>query len=114
MYIVVALKSNVEHDEEGQMLYDEEGSPALKDEEDVGILVKTHPLQAVHEGQIGVIFRAEVFWNIRRNPSPALVDPNELVWLSVDENPNDDEVDEENQDEENNGEQLVGDETFEN
>ncbi|MCE5317776.1 MAG: hypothetical protein LLG04_10545, partial [Parachlamydia sp.] len=60
----------------------------LKNEEDVGILVKIHVTQ-VQQMENGVLYSgisklAEVYWNLRRSPAPALVSPNDIAWVSFD------------------------------
>lgn len=100
--IVVSLKSNVEQDEDQNLIFDEDGAPTLIDEDDIGVLVKTHSIQVSQINpntgllETGIIFRAEVFWNLRRNPAPDMVDPGDLVWTSI--TTHDDEVDEEDAD----------------
>lgn len=102
--IVVTLKSNIELDEEGNFQFDEEDNIVLKDENDVGMMVKTHvfPLsQLSNEGNLmtGYISRAEIYWDQRRNPSPDLVDPNDLVWISfAEQNEEDDDDQDETED----------------
>lgn len=85
--VVVTLKSNIATDEEGKFLFDEDENIILTDEDDVGMLVKTHvfPLSQVDPGgnlMTGYVSRSEIYWDKRRNPSPDLVDPNDLVWIS--------------------------------
>lgn len=85
--IVVTLKTNIQVDEQGNFQFDEDENIVLIDEDDVGMLVKTHvfPIsQLQNDGALmsGYISRAEVYWDKRRCPSPELVDPNDLVWIS--------------------------------
>lgn len=93
--IVVTKSANVQRDEAGEILYDDDGDVLLHDEDDVGILVKTHVIQVNQLVdnliQTGVIPKAEIYWNLHRQPAPALVDPMDLVWLSVDDGAVDDE-----------------------
>lgn len=110
--IVVTLKSNVQVDDLGEMLQDEDGIPLLHDESDVGILTKTHVIQVNQLSEdktmliTGVVPQSEVFWNLRRNPAPALHAPGDLVWLTIpgdenDEDENEDESEEEFEESEN-------------
>jgi hypothetical protein len=86
--VVVTLKSNVELDEEGKVIINDQGEMDLINEDDVGILTKTHCIQVsqidpnTNAIVTGVIFRSEIYWDERRNPSPAMVDPEDLVWIS--------------------------------
>ena len=103
MQIIVTLLSNIQVDAEGKFLFDEEGGLLLHDEEDVGVLMKTHvvPLTQVIEGVVntGISSLAEVYWNKVRSPAPALVSPNDIAWLTVgDENEMDEEENDENDD----------------
>lgn len=101
--VVCTLKSNMELDENGEFQFDDEGELLLKDNDDVGVIAKTHviPLSQVDkDGNImaGFISRVEVYWDKRRNPSPDMLDPSDLVWLSIvgddDDAPETDEPDE--------------------
>ena len=88
MRSIVTMNTNVETNEEGQFIYDENGNIVLKNEEDVGILVKIHVTQ-VQQMENGVLYSgistlAEVYWNLRRSPAPALVSPNDIAWVSFD------------------------------
>lgn len=104
MNIVVTLKSNVSVSEiDGNFELDEDGDLVLLNDEDVGILTKTHLIQVSQIDQVtntlqtGVVPQSEVYWNMRRSPAPALHAPTDLVWLSI---PGDDEPDDEYQEQE--------------
>lgn len=111
--IIVTLASNVQTDEDGNFLVEDDGVPVLKDEEDVGILVRTHTIQV---NQIdnnsnppvlvtGVVFKSEVLWNLRRCPSPAMEDPINLVWLTLDAVGEENDEEEEEEIDDNDGEE---------
>lgn len=96
--VEVTLKSNVEFDEEGGIIYNDAGDIQLKDENDVGVITKTHvvPMSQVDAaGNIlaGFISRCEIYWDLRRSPAPDMVDPSDLVWLSMFEDNTDDDDD---------------------
>lgn len=97
--IVVTLKSNVQKDEEGNFLEDEDGELLLIDENDVGIIAKSHVMpftqQVGNEIQTGLLTRAEVYWNLVRCPAPAMIAPEDLVWISIEGADNEDDPDEE-------------------
>lgn len=85
---VVTLKSNIVLDDEGDFQLDEDENFVLKDNDDVGILIKTHVIpmsQLTKDGAVmsGYVSRAEVYWDKRHNPAPDMVDPSDLVWLYV-------------------------------
>ena len=106
--VVVTLKTNVVTDEAGNFVFDEEDNIRLHDENDVGMLVKTHvfPMsQLTPEGQLmsGYISRAEIYWDNRRNPSPDLVDPADLVWISFAEQETEEDDDQEDSDQDEEG-----------
>lgn len=96
--IIVTLVSNIELDEEGQFKFDENDEVILKNEDDVGALIKTHPFQVSQidpETSLlvtGVVFQCEVLWDLHRTPAPALVLPADLYWLSLTDQENQDEV----------------------
>jgi hypothetical protein len=79
MRIMVTYSENVEYTDDGQVV--------LKDAKVFGYLTKTHVLtaqafdQESQQLKFGSVLRSEVFWEDRRNPSPSLEDPNDLVWL---------------------------------
>ena len=87
--VIVTLKSNVEQDEEGNIVLDEEGNFSLLDEKAIGIMLKTHAIQVTQvnpetqEAVIGLLCRSEVLWEHIRSPAPAFVDPSELLWLTL-------------------------------
>lgn len=89
MQIVVTRLENIQQDEDGKFLTDEDGGLLLHDEEDVGVLAKTHvvPVTQAIDGAIhtGVSSLCEVYWNKHRTPAPALVAPTEIAWLTVGE-----------------------------
>lgn len=93
MNTVVTRIDNIQRDEDGNFLFDDDGVPKLNNEEDVGILIKTHVVQVnqVIDGviQSGLSPLSEVLWNERRNPAPDLVAPADLVWLTIDSNQDD-------------------------
>lgn len=97
--IVVTPKNNVEFDHDGNIIYDENGIPALKDPQDLGLFVKTHTIQVnqldpqSNTLQTGIIFRSEIFWDKRRTPSPAFENPDEIIWLTF----NDDDLEDEDE-----------------
>jgi len=100
--IIVAHIDNVEKDEQGNFVLEEDGVPQLINEDDVGILVKTHTIQVsqLDSSQnppvlvTGVVFKSEVLWNLHRCPAPAMEDPAALVWLTIDDEGEEDEADE--------------------
>lgn len=106
--IVVTLKTNLDLNDEGEIQYDAEGEILLINDNDVGIIAKTHviPLSQVDEkGNIlaGFISRCEVYWDERRSPAPDMVEPTDLVWLSIvgdEDEPDSDELDSEDEAEE--------------
>lgn len=63
-------------------------APILLDDEDLGSVIKTHVITMTQtaEGVVmqGLVCRLEVLWNKRRNPAPDLLDPSDLVWISMD------------------------------
>lgn len=66
----------------------EDGEINLIDESDIGYIKKIHSsVVTIADDQgnptLGFIMRAEVYWENRRSPSPFLEDPNELTWLSL-------------------------------
>ncbi len=101
--IIVSHVDNVEKDEEGNFLLDDDGVPALKDDNDVGMLIRTHTIQVsqLDNTQLppvlvtGVVFKSEVLWNMHRCPAPAMVDPQSLVWLTIDDDRDEDDAEEE-------------------
>lgn len=114
--IIVTLKNNVECDEDGIVLLNDEGMPKLLDPEDIGILTRSHPIMTVkynqETGEIdsGYTTRAEVYWDKRRNPTPAFQRPTDLVWLEFmgTEEEEDDQEDDPDMEEEH----LDGEENF--
>ena len=88
--LIVTRKSNIETDEDGNIVFDDDGIPSILDEEAVGMLLKSHVIQVTQVNQehnrleTGVIFRSEVAWENQRCPAVSLEDPSELVWLSLD------------------------------
>lgn len=114
MRTIVTPISNVQTDEDGNFLTDEQGSLMLKNEEDIGILTKTHITQVnqVENNMIvsGISSLSEVYWNLRRTPSPALVSPNDLAWVTLDASTNvadeDDETEYEFEAEDYEGDEL--------
>lgn len=99
--IMVTLKENIQRDEKGYFAKDENDAPILIDENDIGILVKTHSLQVTQIDQesgllqTGVVFQCEVYWEQRRTPAPDMVAPTDLVWLMInDQTAQTDEADE--------------------
>lgn len=95
-FITVTRKSNVaDVTEDGEIL--------LQDEEKIGYLGKTHAsVVQVPDGngntQLGFLARVEVFWEHQRSPAPSLEDPNDLVWLDLageddEEDDEDEEID---------------------
>lgn len=95
--VVVTHKSNVELDENGDFVFDNDGNIVLIDENAIGLLLKTHGVPVTVEGNIGLISRSEVLWEHKRSPAPCLELPEDLVWLSYGEE-EDDEPDEEYED----------------
>jgi hypothetical protein len=93
MQVIVTLLENVVLDEDERFVYKEDGALELKSDENVGILLKTHvvPIQKLEDGVLitGLSPMAEVLWNEIRTPAPALVSPNELVWVSISEESDD-------------------------
>lgn len=88
MEIIVTTKTNVECDADGNVILDVNGQPKLRDEEHLGVYLRSHAIQvnqvdtATNTLQTGVIFRCEILWDKMRTPAPALEDPSDLVWLS--------------------------------
>lgn len=112
MNVIVTHIDNIEKDEEGNFLLDEDGVPKMINEEDVGILLKTHVVQVTNmvDGmlQVGHSPLCEVLWNEKRSPAPDLVAPTDLAWLTVG-NDEEDDSDEEEVDDDS----YEGDETSE-
>lgn len=98
MNAVVTPIENVQLDSEGNFVTDDEGNLLLHNEDDLGFLTKVHITQVnqVENGMIvsGISTLAEVYWNLRRNPSPALVSPNDIAWVTLDANEDDDDYEE--------------------
>lgn len=99
--IIVTLRSNVKQDDQGEIELNEEGVPTLIDADDIGILVKNHAIMTVkfnqESGELdsGYTTRAEVYWDKRRNPSPSMHQPKDLVWMEFMQNEEEDFEDEE-------------------
>lgn len=123
---VMQLEDAKELDSEGVPLLvpanfalDEDDIPKLVDEDDVGALLKTHSIQVSQINsqtkvlETGVVFRAEVVWNKHRNPCPDMVDPNDLVFLSIDDG-TEDEYEEESDEQESDSDEVDdgGDEAY--
>jgi hypothetical protein len=95
--IYVTRKENVQLDSDGAWLIDSNGEVVLHNPDEIGHLVKTHALQTQildPEKQMivaGFIFRAEVYWEHDRCPSPAMEDPATIVWLNFQDEGSDDE-----------------------
>jgi len=96
MSIKVTLLSNVQLDLDGNPANDKNGNFILIDDEDIGLLKKTHTILTIsltekpaafaastQEFDSGYTTRCEVYWDKRRNPSPAMIKPSELFWLEV-------------------------------
>lgn len=86
--IVVTKKSNVEVDEDGKFIINDLGELQLIDFDDVGVLIKTHiiPMNQLDENghiQQGFLPRCEVYWDKVRSPAPSLEVPEDLVWLAL-------------------------------
>ncbi len=85
--IIVTLKSNVELNSEGEIILNPEGIPTLLNPDDIGILVRNHTIMTVkfnaESGELdsGYQTRAEVYWDLFRNPSPSMHAPKDLVWM---------------------------------
>ena len=80
-FVTVTRKENVQ-------TITEDGEIVLNNEAEIGHLRKLHSsvVQGVDDNnqpQLGFLVRAEVYWEHKRTPSPALEDPNELVWLTL-------------------------------
>lgn len=88
MEVTVTYKNNVQHNAEGEMLFHNDGSVALIDETVIGVMLKTHLVQVTQLNedksliQTGIVPKCEVLWEHKRCPSPALENPDDLVWLS--------------------------------
>jgi len=99
MQVVVTMIDNVVLDEEGRFVYTDDGGIELKNPENVGILLKTHvvSVQQTEDGILksGLSPLAEVIWNEIRTPAPCLVSPNDLVWVSITDDAEDDVTDNE-------------------
>ena len=107
MEIIVTRKSNVEQDEHGYFILNDDGDPKVIDQKLLGIYTKTHCLQvnqinpSTNTLETGFIFRAEIFWNDVRSPAPSMEDPNDLVWLTIgDDDDADDDTDQDEEDSE--------------
>ena len=87
MKTIVTHIENVNFDDDGKAIYNENGEIQLKNADDIGILIKTHvvPHQQIENGTIitGLSTLSEVIWEEKRTPAPALVSPNDLFWLSI-------------------------------
>jgi hypothetical protein len=116
---VILKEDNLILDEQGQAVLcrenfavDEEGAPYLVDEDDVGMLLKTHAVQVSQLNQqtnvleVAALFRAEVVWNKRRSPCPAFEDPSSLVFISIDEDEGFGEDGDEDEDDEDQFQEL--------
>jgi hypothetical protein len=86
--VIVTLTSNIERDEEGKPVLDDDGDAVLIDENIMGMLTKTHviPFSTVNQEkntvETGITQLSEVFWEHEHTPSPALVSPTDLYWIS--------------------------------
>lgn len=121
MGIKVTLLSNVEFDLDNNPRIDEKGNFVLIDDEDIGLLKKTHTILTIsltekpaafaastQEFDSGYTTRCEVYWDKRRNPSPAMIKPSELFWLEVmDDQLEEYEEDEDDQDEHDDSDEVV-------
>jgi hypothetical protein len=91
--VIVTRRDNIE-DFDGENM-------ELIDETIIGNLVKTHALTAQQidpaSGQlvIGIVMRAEVYWEHQRTPAFKMEDPEDLVWLKFADDETDDEEEEE-------------------
>jgi hypothetical protein len=94
---VVTYKNNVQCDEDGRLVLDENEEPILNDYSIIGIMLKTHCIQVSQINpesnmlETGVIFKVEVLWEHKRSPSPALEDPADLAWLTFGDDDDDDD-----------------------
>lgn len=94
--MIVTPASNLEIDDEGNVIFDEDDLPALKDEDLLGMVLRTHAVNIVQfnpntqQSEAGCVFRLEVVWEHKRVPAVEFVDPADLAWISL-ENQDDEE-----------------------
>lgn len=82
MRIMVTRKENV-------TFFDDNGDFTLADEKEVGLLRQVHIINAqvvdpaTGQVHIGAVLRAEVYWENKRSPAFTMEDPENLAWLTI-------------------------------
>ena len=115
--VFVTHRNNVDFDENGQLILDENGEVIFKDETFVGHIIdhKTDLTTVIDpdSGQptFAMISRALVAWENSRTPAYHIEDPANLVWLTLGEDMTE-ENDEEQEDEEFDDEEFDNAQSF--
>lgn len=95
--IIVTPATNVERNEDNEILFDEDDMPVLIDEEQLGMIINTHCINISQfnaekqQLETGVIFRHEVVWEHKRIPATEFVAPDDLAWVSIEEEESDED-----------------------
>lgn len=101
--LIVAANTNVIRDESGEIVFDKDDNVQLKNANDTGIMMNTHPVTELVEGQMSTKLKCEVAWQAVRSPAVTMEDPEDLTWLGFevpDEDTDDDYEESEYEEEE--------------